>query len=146
MIKDSRTIIEREKYDVVVVGGGIAGIAAAVSAARQGVSVLLIEKKINLGGLATGGLISWYEPLCDGKGNQLIYGIAEELIKLSIKYSFDSLNSKWGGSVDETTAANKRYSTFFSTFSALKNHPCLQTGLNKRFLKSFFCIYKNSHI
>ena len=74
--------IHKGKYDVIVVGGGIAGIAAAVSASREGANTLLIEKSINLGGLATGGLISWYEPLCDGEGNQMIYGIAEELIKL----------------------------------------------------------------
>ena len=83
--------IEKEKYNVVVVGGGIAGVASAVSAARQGMKVLLIEKQINLGGLATGGLISWYEPLCNGEGEQIVFGIAEELIKLSVKYCYDSL-------------------------------------------------------
>ena len=89
---DKRQVIEKESYDVVVVGGGIAGIAAAVSSARCGAKTLLIEKQINLGGLATVGLISWYEPLCDGKGKQMIYGIGEELIKLSIKYGFDNLH------------------------------------------------------
>ena len=59
--------------------------------------MLLIEKQINLGGLATGGLISWYEPLCDGEGKQVVFGIAEELIKLCVKYSFDSLPENWGG-------------------------------------------------
>ena len=50
--------VKREAYDVIVVGGGIAGVSAAVTAARQGVTVLLIEKTINLGGLATNGLLS----------------------------------------------------------------------------------------
>ena len=50
----------KKSYDVVVVGGGIAGVAAAVSASREGVKVLLIEKSCNLGGLDTCGLISWY--------------------------------------------------------------------------------------
>ena len=79
MTFDAIEPIKRENYDVIVVGGGIAGIAAAVSAAREGMKTFLIEKSFNLGGLATGGLISWYEPLCDGKGNQMIFGIAEEL-------------------------------------------------------------------
>ena len=43
--------------DVVVVGGGPAGFAAAVSAARQGSSVVLIERYNHLGGLWTGGLV-----------------------------------------------------------------------------------------
>ena len=51
--------VTREAYDVIVVGGGIAGVAAAVAAAREGANVLLMEKQVNLGGLATGGLISW---------------------------------------------------------------------------------------
>lgn len=36
--------IKTEVYDVIVAGGGVAGVAAAVSAAKRGASVLLIEK------------------------------------------------------------------------------------------------------
>lgn len=43
--------------DVVVVGGGPSGIAAAISAARSGASVILIEREYYLGGLWTGGLV-----------------------------------------------------------------------------------------
>ena len=56
--EDKRPVIEKQPYDVVVVGGGIAGVAASVAAARKGVRVLLLEKSIFLGGLATAGLIS----------------------------------------------------------------------------------------
>ena len=80
---DTRPVIEKRSYDVIVVGGGVAGVSAAVAASRKGAKTLIIEKQINLGGLATMGLISWYEPLCDGKGNQVIHGIAEELIKFA---------------------------------------------------------------
>ena len=46
-----------DQSDVVVVGGGPAGIAAAVSAARNGASVTLLERYPYLGGLATGGMV-----------------------------------------------------------------------------------------
>ena len=71
-------------YDVIVVGGGIAGIAAGLSAAREKKSVLLVESSFQLGGLATSGMISIYLPLDDGEGRQVSFGICEELIKLSI--------------------------------------------------------------
>lgn len=121
-------------FDCVVVGGGIAGVSAAVSAARGGAKTLLIEKSINLGGLATNGLISWYEPLCDGNGNQVIYGIAEELIKLSVKYCFDNLPKKWGGS-GVNSPKNERYSTFFSptVFSLALDEFVRENGVNLRF-------------
>lgn len=72
-----------------------------------------MEKSIVFGGLAIIGLISWYEPLCDGRGKKMIGGIAEELIRLSIKYAFDNLPQEWetGENNQETS---KRYATFFS--------------------------------
>ncbi len=105
--------IQGKSYDVIVTGGGIGGIAAAVSAARQGCSVLLIEKGINLGGLATVGLISWYEPLCDGEGGQMIGGIAEELIRLAAKVGFHTLPEQWGGK-DPCPPTKNRFASFFS--------------------------------
>ena len=46
-----------EKFDVVVVGGGAAGVACAWNAAKSGLKTLLIEKNIHLGGLITSGLV-----------------------------------------------------------------------------------------
>ena len=87
----SSVIVEPEKklevygeYDVLVCGGGVAGIAAALSAARRGAKVLLLEREFMLGGLATLGLVTIYLPLCDGEGHQVMFGIADELLRLSI--------------------------------------------------------------
>ena len=110
---DQRVINQKQNYDVIVVGGGIAGLAAAVASARGGAHTLLMEKSIVLGGLATAGLINWYEPLCDGKGNQMIGGIAEELIRLSVRYGLDTLPKEWlPNSV--TPPDTQRFSSIFS--------------------------------
>ncbi len=74
------------RADVVVAGGGIAGISAALAAARGKAKTLLIEKQCILGGLATAGLVCIYLPLCDGEGHQVSFGIAEELFHLSIRH------------------------------------------------------------
>ncbi|HAI12930.1 MAG TPA: hypothetical protein DCM28_14570 [Phycisphaerales bacterium] len=71
-------------FDVAVIGGGIAGVAAALAAARQGVNVVLIEKQFGLGGLATLGNVIMYLPICDGNGKQVMGGICEELLHLSV--------------------------------------------------------------
>lgn len=73
----------RRSCDVAVVGGGLAGIAAALAAARTGVSVCLLEKNCNLGGLATVGRVTVWLPLCDGLGRQVSFGLAEELLRLA---------------------------------------------------------------
>lgn len=89
------TIEVKGEYDVIVAGGGVAGAAAAVSARRMGKSVLLIEKAINLGGLATVGLINLFVPMCNGRGVQIIKGMCQEFVDLSIKYGFDTVPSDW---------------------------------------------------
>ena len=85
IFEPARSLPVFAEFDVVVVGGGIAGVSAAVAAARNGVSVCLLEKECSLGGLATLGNVIIYLPLCDGCGNQVIGGIGEELLKLSIQ-------------------------------------------------------------
>lgn len=65
--------------DVVVLGGGPAGVSAAISAAKMGVEVTLIERYGHLGGQATGGLVIVLCGLTDGK-NPVIKGLCQEII------------------------------------------------------------------
>ena len=74
-----------DECDVLVCGGGVAGVAAALAARRGNKKVILLEREYMLGGLATAGLIAIYLPLCDGYGKQVSFGISEELLKLSVK-------------------------------------------------------------
>jgi len=88
ILEPARELEISDRCDVLVCGGGIAGIAAALAAARQGADVLLLEREFMLGGLATLGLVTIYLPLCDGCGHQVSFGIAEELLRLSIARGF----------------------------------------------------------
>lgn len=94
--------------DVLVCGGGFAGISAALAAARQGKKVILAEKQYMLGGLGTAGLVTIYLPLCDGCGKQVSYGIAEELLRLSISMGVEGrYPDNWLDSDDASKRTNK---------------------------------------
>ena len=84
-------------FDVVVCGAGVAGTAAAVAAARQGAKTVIIEKQCLIGGLATSGLIYVYLPLCDGRGKQRAYGLAEEMLTRCVEYGPFDVPEQWGG-------------------------------------------------
>jgi len=101
--------------DVVVAGAGVAGIAAALECARSGVKTLLVDKGILPGGLATSGLIYVYLPLCDGNGRQVTFGIAEELLHLSIRYGPGDVPPDWRKARDADEPG--RYRTLFSPAS-----------------------------
>lgn len=105
------------KYDVIVVGGGIAGIASALASARSGVKTLLIESTYILGGLATAGLVTIYLPLCDGEGTQLCYGIAEELLRLSVSLGAEKeCPTEWFGNGTKEERIAHRYRTQYNPY------------------------------
>ncbi len=58
--------IKKYDADVLVAGGGVAGVSAALTAARSGLKILLVESQISLGGLATNGYVNGIAGLIDG--------------------------------------------------------------------------------
>ncbi len=75
----ARTIPSDDGYDLVVAGGGPAGSAAAVCAARLGLKVLLAEATGCLGGMGTSGLVASFGPVSDGE-RMLVGGFMKELL------------------------------------------------------------------
>ncbi|MBE5743671.1 MAG: FAD-dependent oxidoreductase [Clostridiales bacterium] len=129
-MKDTKT---NSAYDVAVCGGGIAGISAALAAAREGKKVILFEKQYMLGGLGTAGLITIYLPLCDGLGHQVSFGIAEELLKLSIKYGAEArYPDNWLDAKGTRTEKDKRYEVQYNAqlFSILAEQLLLDNGVD----------------
>ena len=104
----SKSIPVKKQYDVIVCGGGVAGVAAAVSAAQNGMSTLLLEKSNILGGLGTLGLINLFVPMCNGRGKQIIFGLAEKWLRLSATLGWDTIPPVWKDG-EPTEPTNKRY-------------------------------------
>ena len=72
-----------KKYDLIVVGGGTAGCAAAYTAGKLGLKTLIIEKNIHLGGTITSGLVVPAMKSSDNQINTDFYNdLIEELQKI----------------------------------------------------------------
>ena len=104
-----------ELYDIAVVGGGVAGIAAAVQYARFGMKTILVEKTALIGGLATSGLVNVFLPLCDGNGHQVSFGLCEEMLRRSIVYGPGEIPPGWKNERNGTE--RKRFIAVFSPAS-----------------------------
>lgn len=91
--------------DVLVVGGGPAGTAAAIAAARLGADVLLVERYNHLGGLSTGGLVIWIDRMSDWSGRHIIRGIASDIMERLPKEAIQGPQHVDWGSKDAATAA-----------------------------------------
>lgn len=100
----------------------MAGVAAALAAARQGARVALLERYCALGGLATLGNVTMWLPLCDGQGNQVVGGLGEELLKLSVAdlprnypaAHFERLPSCWQPEGNREERRRRRYRVDFN--------------------------------
>ena len=75
-----RDIPVEDEFDLVVAGGGPAGTAAAVCAARLGAKVLLAEAMGCLGGMGTSGLVTAFDPMANGQ-EMLVGGLMREIVK-----------------------------------------------------------------
>jgi len=96
---------------VLVVGGGSAGVAAAVAAARAGAQTLLVERSGALGGLATGGLVALLLTLDDGRGRQVVAGLCQEIVdRLDARgAAFHPRRSEWGERDESLVARDRRW-------------------------------------
>ncbi len=101
----ARDIPVHATCDVLVVGGGPSGWAAAVAAARQGARTILLERHNHLGGLSTGGLVIWIDRMTGWDGSLLIRGLAEELLARLPKEALAGPPREAWGSRDAATAA-----------------------------------------
>lgn len=107
-IQYSKSIPVKKQYDVIVCGGGVAGVAAAVSSAKNGLSTLLLEKSNILGGLGTLGLINLFVPMCNGRGKQIIFGLAEKWLRMSAELGWDTIPEEWKNG-EPKVPTEKRY-------------------------------------
>ena len=87
------------RTDVLVVGGGPAGFAAAIAARREGCSVTLIERYPYLGGLASGGMVLVLDDMHNGE-EITVTGLCMEMIERMAKVGACGLSAARGTRAD----------------------------------------------
>lgn len=83
MFEPARQLAVYGEFDVVVIGGGPAGLAASTSAAKHGAKVLLVERYGFLGGMGTAGGVTNFAGLYgrhNGEMRQVVHGVVDDLL------------------------------------------------------------------
>jgi hypothetical protein len=107
----AREINVCREADVVVVGGGPAGVGAAIAAARNGANTVLVERYGHLGGMATGGLVILIPHLSDGSKKQQIVGICQEMIS-----RLDSMGAAIHPRYEDLGSRNQKLVTYWQDY------------------------------
>lgn len=148
----ARKIEVIDEADVIVCGGGPAGVAAAISAAREEVSVILLERYGHLGGLATGGLVILLPHLSDGSSECQIRGIVEEVVHRLDKKE-GALHPRWEDLGKDERELLKKWRNYFSTvvedkirMSVYFDPEMLKCVFNEMLMESKVKVYLHSWI
>jgi hypothetical protein len=128
---------EREiKCDILVVGGGTAGVVAAIQAARLGQRTVLIESGSQLGGTITTGGVA-FPGLFHAWGKQIIGGIGWELILDCVELNGDRLPD-FSIIPDNKTIRHWRHQIALnnSLYVLLAEKKCIEAGVSVRYYES----------
>jgi succinate dehydrogenase/fumarate reductase flavoprotein subunit len=96
VIQPRREVPVLDTTDVLVVGGGPAGVVAAIAARRAGAKVTLVERYGHFGGLWTGGLVLVVLGHIVKGGKQVCQGIGEEMLRRLDKLDGAIINRRPG--------------------------------------------------
>ena len=113
VIEPAREVRVCHETDVLVVGGGPAGVAAAVAAARNGARTALVERYGHLGGMATGGMVILIPFLSDGTEQQVLAGLLQEMVdRLDVRHAaLYPKKEEWGSSDEQALRYWRRRGT-----------------------------------
>lgn len=115
------------KVDLCIVGGGMAGICAAIAAARHGISVVLMHDRPVLGGNASSEIRMW---ICGAHGeNNRETGILEEIQLENLYRNPTPSYSIWDSVLYEKVKAEKN-------IKLLLNCSCIETNVENNIIKS----------
>ena len=110
-----------ETTDVLVIGGGPAGLCAAIASARTGAKTMLIEQNGYAGGMATAGLVAPFMTCYDsGGGTMLIRGLFEEIVNRLVEM---------GGAIHPSKVPTSSAFTSYITVGHIHVTPCRAEAL-----------------
>ncbi|MCX7010132.1 MAG: FAD-dependent oxidoreductase [Kiritimatiellaeota bacterium] len=117
-------------YDVVVIGGGTAGVVAAIQSARAGAHTLLVERNGILGGTTTAAAVS-FPGIFHAWGKQVIAGIGWELVSKTVELNGD----KFPDFGQQTPQHHSRFQVRIcgALYAALAEEACAKAGVQLRY-------------
>ena len=123
--QESANLPVKKECEILVVGGGCSGIAAAVAAARQGAKTILLERNFLLGGDALAGGLSWLSYFnlyhsFHAQPRQLVYGIGYEIARrltdMGVTPGFYEDTGTWAQESRDIHADRESLKAFFQMF------------------------------